>query len=255
MRNILLTISYDGTNFCGWQKQDNQRTVQGEIEKALEIVHKTKIDLHGSGRTDSGVHAAAQAATFFSPIDSIPIENYPLALNSYLPKDVRIMNAAEVDEAFHARFSATRRTYRYFLYCGAVPPAHEMNYIWCIHRKIDIARLNRMASVLHGEIDCATFAASGDESKSTFRYIEHAVFFKEGNKVVFEICANAFLWKMVRSIVGSLLFYEKQGMDKAQFAEIVASCDRKLAGPTAPPEGLFLWSVGFDGIRRGPAAK
>ena len=110
MRNILLTISYDGTNFCGWQKQENQRTVQGEIEKALEIVHKTKIDLHGSGRTDSGVHAAAQAATFFSPIDSIPIENYPLALNSYLPKDVRIMNAAEVDEAFHARFSATRRT-------------------------------------------------------------------------------------------------------------------------------------------------
>lgn len=255
MRNILLTISYDGTNFCGWQKQENQRTVQGEIEKALEIVHKTKIDLHGSGRTDSGVHAAAQAATFFSPIDSIPIENYPLALNSYLPKDVRIMNAAEVNEAFHARFSATRRTYRYFLYCGAVPPAHEMNYIWCIHRKIDIARLNRMASVLHGEIDCATFAASGDESKSTFRYIEHAVFFKEGDKVVFEICANAFLWKMVRSIVGSLLFYEKQGMDKAQFAEIVASCDRKLAGPTAPPEGLFLWSVGFDGIRRGPAAK
>lgn len=255
MRNILLTISYDGTNFYGWQKQENQRTVQGEIEKALEIVHKTKIDLHGSGRTDSGVHAAAQAATFFSPIDSIPIENYPLALNSYLPKDVRIMNAAEVDEAFHARFSATRRTYRYFLYCGAVPPAHEMNYIWCIHRKIDIARLNRMASVLHGEIDCATFAASGDESKSTFRYIEHAVFFYEGDKVVFEICANAFLWKMVRSIVGSLLFYEKQGMDKAQFAEIVASCDRKLAGPTAPPEGLFLWSVGFDGIRRGPAAK
>ena len=255
MRNILLIISYDGTNFCGWQKQDGQRTVQGEIELALETVHKSKIELHGSGRTDSGVHAAAQAATFFSPIDSIPVENYPLALNSHLPKDIRIMSANVVDDSFHARFSATKRTYRYFLYCGSTPPAHEMNYVWCIHRKIDIARLNRLASVLHGEIDCATFAASGDASKSTFRYIEHAVFFNEGNKLVFEICANAFLWKMVRSIVGSLLYYEKQGMDKEGFAEIVASCDRKLAGPTAPPEGLFLWSVGFDGIRRGPGAQ
>ena len=141
MRNILLTISYDGTNFCGWQKQDGQRTVQGEIEKVLEIVHKSQIDLHGSGRTDSGVHAAAQAATFFSPIDSIPVENYPLALNSYLPKDIRIMSARVVDNSFHARFSATKRTYRYFLHCGSTPPAHEMNYVWCIHRKIDIARL------------------------------------------------------------------------------------------------------------------
>ena len=176
MRNILLTISYDGTNFCGWQKQDGQRTVQGELEKALETVHKSKIELHGSSRTDSGVHAMAQAATFLSPIDSIPIENYPVALNSYLPKDIRIMNARTVDESFHARFSATKRTYRYFLYCGTVPSAHEMNYIWYIHRKVDVARLNRMASVLHGEIDCATFTASGDESKSTFRYIEHAVF-------------------------------------------------------------------------------
>ena len=255
MRNILLTISYDGTNFCGWQKQDGQRTVQGEIEKVLEIVHKSQIDLHGSGRTDSGVHAAAQAATFFSPIDSIPVENYPLALNSHLPKDIRIMSARVVDDSFHARFSATKRTYRYFLHCGSTPPAHEMNYVWCIHRKIDIPRLNRMASVLHGEIDCATFAASGDVSKSTFRYIEHAVFFTEGDKLVFEICANAFLWKMVRSIVGSLLYYEKQGMDKEGFAKIVDSCDRKLAGPTAPPEGLFLWSVGFDGIRRGPGAQ
>lgn len=250
MRNILLLISYDGTNFCGWQRQDNQRTVQEEIEKVLETVHKQKIELHGSGRTDSGVHAAAQAATFFSPIDTIPVENYPLALNSYLPKDIRIMSASVVDDSFHARFSATSRTYRYFLCCGTTPMAHEMNYIWNIHRAVDVARLNRMASVLHGEMDCATFAASGDQSKSTFRYIEQAVFFWENDKLVFEIRANAFLWKMVRSIVGSLIYYEKQGMDKEDFAEIVNSKNRKLAGPTAPPNGLFLWSVSFEGIRR-----
>lgn len=250
MRNILLLISYDGTNFCGWQKQESQRTVQEEIEKVLETVHKQKIELHGSGRTDSGVHAAAQAATFFSPIDTIPVENYPLALNAHLPKDIRIMSASVVEDSFHARFSATSRTYRYFLYCGTTPMAHEMNYIWNIHRHVDVARLNRMASVLHGEMDCATFAASGDQSKSTFRFIENAVFFWENDKLVFEICANAFLWKMVRSIVGSLIYYEKQGMDKDGFAEIVNSKNRKLAGPTAPPNGLFLWSVSFDGIRR-----
>ncbi|NLK46318.1 MAG: tRNA pseudouridine(38-40) synthase TruA [Treponema sp.] len=250
MRNIFLIVSYDGTNFCGWQKQDNQRTVQGEIEKVLEIVHKTKIELYGSGRTDSGVHAIAQAANFFSNIDSIPVKNYPLALNSHLPKDIRIMDAYIVDNSFHARFSATRRTYRYFLHCGSTPFAHQMKYVWSIHRNPDILRLNRMSSVLHGEIDCAIFAASGDESKSTFRFIEHAIFFIENDKLVFEICANAFLWKMVRSIVGSLIYYEKQGMDKDDFAKIVASKNRSFAGPTAPPNGLFLWSVGFDGTRR-----
>ena len=103
MRNILLKISYDGTDFCGWQRQDKhgneaQRTVQGEIEKALEKIHKTKIALHGSGRTDSGVHAYAQAANFFTPIDSIPAENYVRALNAFLPQDVRILEAKEVEE-------------------------------------------------------------------------------------------------------------------------------------------------------------
>ena len=120
MRNILLTISYDGTDFCGWQRQEkhgkeSERTVQGEIEKVLHKIHKQKVDLHGSGRTDSGVHAFGQAANFFSPIDSIPAKNYIKALNTFLPQDIRILDAKEVDQDFDSRFSATSRIYRYFI--------------------------------------------------------------------------------------------------------------------------------------------
>lgn len=250
MRNISLTISYDGTNFCGWQRQDGQRTVQEEIEKVLELIHKQKIDLHGSGRTDSGVHAVGQVANFFSPIDSIPVDKYICALNSQLPRDIRIVDAQEKNAEFHSRFSATSRTYRYFIHCGQTPFAHEMPYVWSIRRKIDLPRLNRMCLCLRGEIDCSTFAAAGDLSKSKFRYIEKAIFYIEGEKLVFEISANAFLWKMVRSIVGSLLFYEKKGFDKEEFQKIVTSKDRSLAGPTAPPNGLFLWHIDFTGERK-----
>lgn len=256
MRNILLTISYDGTDFCGWQRQDNPlggesvRTVQGEVEKALAFIHKQPVALNGSGRTDSGVHANAQAANFISPIDSIPVENYVTAINGRLPHDIRIMSASLVPDDFHARFSATSRTYRYFIYCGKTPPASIMRYIWPIKRFPDVASLNRLCSVFHGETDCTTFSAAGDLSFSKCRYIEKASFWIDGEMLVFEIEANAFLWRMVRSLTGSLLFYEQKGMTPSEVAAILAAKDRKLAGPTAPSEGLFLWNVKFDGVKR-----
>ena len=258
MRNILLTVSYDGTDFCGWQRQDKSdggrpvRTVQGEIEKALEKIHKEHVNLTGSGRTDSGVHAFAQAANFYSPIDSIPVEKYIPAINAFLPDDIRIVGSSEVAQDFSSRFSATSRTYRYFIHTGN-PFASEMRFVWPIHHKPDITVLNKMASYLRGEIDCATFAAAGDASLSTFRYIESARFFvddKNPEVIVFEICANAFLWKMVRSLTGSLIFFEKSGRSPEYFKEVLDSRDRKRAGPTAPPSGLFLYQVSFDGVRR-----
>ncbi len=255
MRNILLTISYDGTDFCGWQRQDfadkgkSVRTVQQILEDSLEKLHKQKISLTGSGRTDSGVHAFAQSANFFSPIDSIPVEKYPVALNCFLPDDVRVMQAKIVPDDFSARFSATSRTYRYFIHTGN-PLASQMRYVWPIHYKPNIDLLNQMANVLKGEMNCATFAASGDQSLSTNRYIDKAHFFYEDEILVFEIEANAFLWKMVRSITGSLIHFEKTGKDVEYFKEAVFSADRKKAGPTAPANGLFLYRINFDGIRR-----
>lgn len=257
MRNILLTISYDGTDFCGWQRQDFSdkkkpvRTVQGEIEKALEKIHKQHINLNGSGRTDSGVHAKAQAANFFSPVDSIPAEKYILALNSLLPQDIRISDSKEVSPDFDSRRSATSRVYRYFFKFGQPPFAWETRYSWAIKEKPDFKRLNEMANYLKGEIDCATFAAAGDQSKSTFRYLENAFFVQtEEDSAYFQIEANAFLWKMVRSIMGSLIFFEKSDKDPSYFKTVLDSHQRKMAGPTAPSQGLFLWEIKFDGIRR-----
>lgn len=261
MRNILLTISYDGTDFCGWQRQDHApnlkqvRTVQEELEKALEKMHKSHIVLHGSGRTDSGVHAAAQAANFFSPVDSIPVKNYIPALNALLPHDIRIMDASEKDENFDARFSATSRVYRYFISCSQTVLANQMPYVWSIFRTPDIEKLNQMASCLKGEIDCASLAAAGDQSLSTKRYLEKAFFytvpgFPSGDLLVFEIEANAFLWKMVRTAVGTLIEFERDGKDSSYFKEVLDSRDRTRAGVTAPPYGLFLWQIKFDGIRR-----
>lgn len=258
MRNILLTISYDGTDFCGWQRQDSSdggnpvRTVQGEIEKALEKLHKQKIPLSGSGRTDSGVHAFAQAANFFSPIDSIPEEKFKVALNSFLPGDIRIMESKAVPDGFSSRFSATSRSYRYFFHTGD-PFASQMRFVWPIHRLPDIDVLNKMASFLRGELDCAAFSASGDQSLSTCRYIEDAHFFYDESNpeiLVFEITANAFLWRMVRSLAGSLIFFEKSGKSPEYFKQVLDSKDRSKAGPTAPAAGLFLYKVSFDGIRR-----
>jgi len=259
VRNILLTISYDGTDFCGWQRQDFAdkgkpvRTVQAEIERALEKIHKQPVKLYGSGRTDSGVHAAGQAANFYSPIDTIPVEKYVQAINAFLPKDIRVNSSKEVSEDFHARFSATSRTYRYFIHCGVSPMASETRYVWAIHRYPNLKTLNEMASHLRGEIDCATFAAAGDQSLSTMRFLDNAVFYPDstnGERIVFEISANAFLWKMVRSLTGSLIAFEKAGKDADYFKQVLESRNRKMAGPTAPAEGLFLWNVAFDGIRR-----
>ena len=249
-RNILLRISYDGTRFHGWQKQLQRgkpsfRTVQGEIERALALLHKHPVELFGSGRTDAGVHACGQAAHFVTDITRIKPESFIPALNSALPKDVRIMEASHVSDNLHARFSARSRTYRYFIHCGKTAFAHQLPYCWHIRREPDIDLLNSMASVLSGELDCTTFSAAGDQSKSKSRYINRAHFFIDREFLVFEISANAFLWRMVRSITGTLLPYEQQNGTKEDFEAVLRSKDRRNAGETAPPQGLFLWSIEY----------
>jgi tRNA pseudouridine38-40 synthase len=247
-RNIKLIIAYDGTDFSGWQKQDSDRTVQGEIEKALEKMHEHEVPLTGSGRTDAGVHAAGQAANFYTSINSIPAQKFVPALNTILPKDVRILEACETDPEFHARFSAISRTYRYhFIRRPALP--HESRYNLQLWRFPRIETLNAYGRLLLGETDCAVFAGAGDaaleEGKSTNRYIYSACFFMERDILVFEIRANAFMRKMVRSIAGTFLHYEEKETPPEKLREIIVSKERSLAGPTLPPHGLFLWKVEF----------
>lgn len=250
LQNILLTISYDGTDFCGWQKQtkagnETYRTVQGEIEAALQKLLKRKTELVGSGRTDSGVHAAGQIANFISTIKNMEAENYIQALNSMLPKDVRIVNAEKVALNFNARFSSKSRTYRYFCNTQEFTLAHLTRYTWNIRYMPHLLTLNKMAQILQGEIDFTTFAASGDMSLRKSRYVEKAFFFMQNEMLIFEITANAFLWRMVRSLVGTMIELEKKGGTEREFAEILHACDRKKAGFTAPAQGLFLWKVSY----------
>jgi tRNA pseudouridine38-40 synthase len=260
-RNIKLIIAYDGTDFFGWQRQDNRgkrpngkRTVQCVIEEALQKIHKGPVILTGSGRTDSGVHAAAQAANFYTSIQSMEAGRFVPALNSLLPHDVRVLDACEVSLDFHARFDARLRSYRYFFITRRNAMPWELRYAWHLRRRPDLNHLNEYCRLFRGEMDFTAFAVPGDKSKSRSRFIKGASFFveapsgqeMEGEKLVFEITANAFLWKMVRSIAGTLIRFEEKGLSVDYLQEVIEGRRRSLTGPTSPPEGLFLWKIVFD---------
>ena len=252
-RNIKLTIAYDGTDFSGWQRQgclprncrhaQTQPTIQGEIEAALAKIHKQPITLYGAGRTDAGVHAVGQTANFHCGIASIPVERFVPALNGLLPTAIRVRSALEAPSDFHARFDAVSRSYRYQIVCGRQCMPHESRYCFQIWHTPDMSALNGYARLLRGEMDCSIFAAAQDKSLSRFRNIHRAQFFWERDMLVFEITANAFLWNMVRSVVGTLLAFERAGLSVTEARNIIASADRSHAGPTVPPTGLFLWKV------------
>ncbi len=242
-RNIKITLAYDGTDFCGWQIQDSDRTVQSVVEEALEHMHGHPVRIHGAGRTDSGVHASGQVVSFFTDLDSIPAERYRDALNANLPADVRALYSSEVDPSFHARTSAVLRIYAYYLYSGAVVLPHLRRSCWRIRNRPSVATLNRMAAQLAGLQDYSTFSAAGDSSQSKIRRIDSAGFYPQGGFLVFRVAASSFLWKMVRSIVGTMIDLELKGEGESAFAAILGSRDRSRAGPTAPPRGLFLERV------------
>ncbi|MDR2759198.1 MAG: tRNA pseudouridine(38-40) synthase TruA [Spirochaetaceae bacterium] len=251
-RNIRLLIAYDGTDFSGWQRQgrrksaaEQNRTVQGTIEGALAKLHKKDTALVGSGRTDAGVHAVGQGANFFTSLRGMEAQRFVPALNSLLPRDIRILEARETLEDFHARFDTRSRTYRYHLICGRPALPHELRYGLQLRRRPRLDLLNDYARLLHGEIDCSLFASPQDSSLSRLRYVFGAFFFVQQDTLIFEIRANAFLWKMVRSIVGTLLHYEEKKLSPGEFKKILDSGERKLAGPTVPPQGLFLWKIEY----------
>jgi tRNA pseudouridine38-40 synthase len=248
-RNIKITIAYDGTDFYGWQRQERDksqvRTVQGVIEQALKKMHGTAVNLTGSGRTDSGVHAAGQAANFYTGISGIAADRFVPALNSLLPQDVRILDACEVDSNFHARFSAVSRIYRFYFTCRRPSLPYESRFSLRLNRFPCLETLNAYGRLLLGEKDCSIFAGAGDTSRSKNRYVYSAVFYVEGSFLVFEIRANAFLRKMVRGIAGTFLHYEERNVSPEKLSEIIAKGERAFAGPTLPPQGLFLWKVNF----------
>ena len=242
-RNIKLTLAYDGTDFFGWQVQRERRTVQGVLQDALERMHGHPVRVVGAGRTDSGVHATGQVASFFSDMESIPPEKFRDAINSYLPRDLRVLDSEEAGPRFHARRSALQRVYRYYIVCAPVLLPQQRNYRLWLRRRPDIVRLNEMASVLLGEHDFSCFTAEGAAGESRTRQVSISAFHAEGATLVYTIAAGSFLWKMVRTIVGTFLMLEEEGLGVPELAHIIAFASRANAGATAPARGLFLERV------------
>ncbi len=245
--NVRLEIAYDGTNFTGWQIQKKDRTVQAVIQEALKKILNEEIIITAAGRTDSGVHAKEQVVNFKTKSKSIAIEKFADALNYYLPEDVRVLKSRAVDNDFSARFSARVRIYRYYIYCSKNPYPHYRKYCYWIRNKPDIVRLNRIAAALVGEHDFTTFAASGDTSNTKIKNVFCSSFYIDGPFIVYKIAAGSFLYRMVRSIVGTILQLEKAKLDENEMIRILNKRKRENAGKTAPPRGLFLDRVIYEG--------
>ena len=247
MRNIKITIEYDGKDFNGWQKQPNKLNIQGEIERAIEEITGEKVELIASGRTDAGVHAIGQVANFKIEKD-IPIEKIPYALNSKLKKSIRIKEAEEVPEKFHSRYTCKKKTYRYVINNSVQGTAIYRNLQYHFPEKLDQNKMNEAAGYLIGEHDFKSFKASGTSSKSSVRTIFDAKVTREGELVIIELTGNGFLYNMVRIIAGTLIDVGINKINPKDVKNILEAKDRLKAGKTLPPNGLYLVNVEYGDI-------
>jgi len=249
-RRVCLLISYDGADYCGWQRQKGAVTVQELIEKALEKVLKEKVQLIGSGRTDTKVHAIGQVAHFDTKNQSVPVEAFPLALNRYLPHSIRIIAGKGVNATFHARYTALSREYRYYTKEMATYTPFERGRVGLIRKIPPLELLNGYAQVLLGSHDFSTFRAAGDQSHSKIRDLYESEFNLEasqwgGELLIYKVRANAFLMHQIRSMVGTMLQMGENGEPVSSFEKCLASRDRLRAGRTAAPDGLYLWRIEY----------
>ena len=204
MRNIKLTIEYDGKEFNGWQKQPNKLNIQGELEKVIGEITKEQIDLIGSGRTDAGVHSWGQVANFKTN-STIPIDKIAIAINSKIKKSIAIKKAEEVDEKFHSRYNCKKKTYRYIINNAKTPSAINRNLEYYFPEELNIGKMQEAVKHFEGEHDFKGFKASGTSSKSSVRKIYNAEVYYKEEKIFIELTGNGFLYNMVRIIAGTLL--------------------------------------------------
>lgn len=242
MKNVKLTIEYDGTNFCGWQKQPNARTVQEEIEKALSKMLKKDVKIYGSGRTDARVHALGQVANFTAAF-SIPVEKIPLALNGLLPQDIAIQAAEEVNLDFHSRYSAIGKKYMYKILNAPMRSSLLRNYAHWVAEPLNIEQMEKAAKCFLGTHDFKGFMASNSSVENTIRSIYDFSVCLEGNMIIIETRGNGFLYNMVRIMAGTLIEVGRNKIQIDELRDIIQSCNRDRAGATAPAQGLYLSEV------------
>ncbi len=245
MRNIKLTIEYDGKDFNGWQKQPNKLNIQGTIEKAIEKITGEEIELMASGRTDRGVHAIEQVANFKTN-STLPIEKFPIAINNNMKTSIRIKNAEDVDEQFHSRLSCRRKTYRYVINNSKYGSSIYRNLETHIPIKLDVEKMQEAVKYFEGEHDFKAFKSSGTSSKSSIRTIYNAKVIKRPDERIWiELTGNGFLYNMVRIISGTLVDVGLGKINPEEIKEIIESKDRQKAGKTLAPQGLFLIKVEY----------
>jgi tRNA pseudouridine38-40 synthase len=249
MRNLKLTLAYDGTDFCGWQVQPDSASIQGALATAIGRVTGENVLPQGSGRTDAGVHALAQVATF--AIESvIPAANLIVALNDVLPASIRALDCVEAPWEFHARKSAKAKSYRYRIYRGDICLPFLARFVWHYPYPLDFDAMAQAAPLVEGEHDFTSFAAvdlerGKNENVSNVRTVVSSRWSSSRDEFVYEVRGNGFLHHMVRNLVGTFLLVGKGTLKPEDISRILAARDRSAAGATAPASGLFLVNVEY----------
>jgi len=275
LATLKITLAYDGTGFVGWQRQAAGTSIQALVEDALRDLDGRSVPVIGAGRTDAGVHALGQVASFSLAREMTP-HTLVRALNARLPDSVRIVAAAEAPPSFHARFDARTKTYRYRMWQGAVIAPFERYYAWHLTGTLDVDHMAKAARLIEGRHDFAAFQTAGGTAQTTERDVlssavldglgqvgragqlglvgQDGLIGQEGRLIVYEITGTGFLRHMVRSIAGTLVEIGRGRRTPDSMAEVIRSRDRERAGPTAPAAGLFLAAVSYDGDAGGVLA-
>lgn len=242
-RRIRLTVAYDGTNYHGWQVQNNGITVESELSRALGELLDEQVHVIGASRTDAGVHALGNIA-IFDTSGRMPAEKFAYALNQRLPEDIRIQRSEEVPADWHPRYSLSRKTYEYRIYRAEFLMPVRRLYSYFIYRSLDVARMRQAATLLEGEHDFKSFCQTGAQVVSTVRTVHSILLEEQGRELVIRVCGNGFLYNMVRIIVGTLIEVGQGKREPDSMETVLAAKDRSAAGPTAPAHGLTL--VGYE---------
>lgn len=246
MQRLKCIISYDGTNFSGYQVQPNKRTVQSELEACLAKLHKgNEIKVFASGRTDAGVHAKGQVIHFDTPL-SIPEDRWPIALNSLLPDDIAVLSAEYATPTFHARFCASGKEYRYVLRLSPMRDPLMRNYAYHFPYPLNLEAMEEGASFLLGTHDFTSFCSAKTEVEDKIRTIKGIDFLKDHELLTLKFTGDGFLYNMVRILVGTLLEIGSGERKPTEIQKILEAKDRRLAGKTAPANGLYLWKVFYE---------
>jgi tRNA pseudouridine38-40 synthase len=244
MRNIKLTLCYDGTGFHGWQRQPGLRTVQQTLEDAIEELTQSRSTTTASGRTDAGVHALEQVVQFYTASEHRP-EVFHKALNALLPRDLRVLNVQDVPQAFHATLDARSKRYRYVIDNGPIASPFQLRYSWHVFHPLDVRTMNTAGQALLGRHDFRSFETDWPNRTSSVRTIIDLDVVRIDHLVWIEVEADGFLYNMVRAIAGTLVRVGSGKRPESWVEHVLKAESRIEAGPTAPPQGLFLVKVRY----------